>query len=149
MIIRLRGHHILCLLGFRGFGYSDEFVANMASCQSRAFSDNSIVEIISGSDDICRACPKKDDAECRRANGEGVSLKDQVVLEMLQIPVGSRLASSAIFKRVANHIAVADLERICADCEWLSLGYCADGIRKLAGGGCTLSSHPKQRETLT
>ena len=34
-MIYLRAHHILCILQFRGYGYSDEFIKNMQNIMNR------------------------------------------------------------------------------------------------------------------
>lgn len=52
--MKLRAHHLICLLGFRGLGYSPEFVENMARIadQLRSF-PHTVIEIVRRPDDIC------------------------------------------------------------------------------------------------
>ncbi|MEK7280989.1 MAG: 2-amino-4-hydroxy-6-hydroxymethyldihydropteridine diphosphokinase, partial [Chloroflexota bacterium] len=55
---RLRGHHLMCIIGFRGYGYSDIHRDRLADVQRRLFSQPfARVEVVIGDDDICIACP--------------------------------------------------------------------------------------------
>jgi len=51
-IVRLRAHHLLCILTFAGKGYSPAFVANMAGVVARIGAGEPI-EVVAGPDDIC------------------------------------------------------------------------------------------------
>lgn len=52
--VRLRGHHLLCILTFAGRGYSPAFVDAMAEIVDRLAAGEP-VEIVDGPDDICAA----------------------------------------------------------------------------------------------
>jgi hypothetical protein len=130
-IIRLRGHHILCLLGFRGLGYSDTFVENMTRVQSRVFSHNCLIEIVSGPDDICSCCPRLAEKCSKKDAGSRINAKDAAVLERISLSPDTQITSEELYKRIAESIAPEDLEVICKRCKWRKLGYCADGIRRI------------------
>ena len=57
MKLTLRGHHLLCLQGFQGYGYDDKFVKNMSYINNLRKSENTTVSITNKADDICRCCP--------------------------------------------------------------------------------------------
>ncbi len=125
------------MLGFRGLGYSAEFVANMRSVVDAFFADATpTVEVVVEADAICSACPHlKEDACARRpASEERVSAKDRAVLDVLGIEPGSRLPASELRGRVAERVSVTTLESLCARCGWWGHGYCADGLRDLKAG---------------
>jgi hypothetical protein len=129
-IVRLRGHHILCLLGFRGLGYSPEFVENMTRVHARVFSHGAVVEIALGQDDICALCPRRDESRCRDGQSD-INAKDSKVFDLLMLVPGERLSSEELYRRVASSLTIEDHARICGKCKWASLGYCSDGLRQL------------------
>lgn len=65
MTIRLRGHHLLCLLGYRGKGYSESFCVNMTEIYERLrLHPETEIVIVEGPDDICRAFPSDQISHC-------------------------------------------------------------------------------------
>lgn len=129
---RLRGHHLLCLHGFRGLGYSPEFIANMQAVKDRLLDSPAIeVEVAVTPDDICSACPhladnrcsKKEDSETR------ISAKDAEVLRRLSLSPGDRLTAGDLFARVAERCA-GGLSDLCSSCNWYPLGWCEEGIKR-------------------
>ncbi|MGE3154343.1 MAG: DUF1284 domain-containing protein [Nitrospiraceae bacterium] len=133
--IRLRGHTLLCLQGFRGEGYSPEFVANMAAIhQALTQSHGSQIEVIAAPDVICAACPHRQPTGCR-ANGERseevMIEQDHVVMRRLGLNVGDRLRWGDLLDRIRNSIDGDELPAICGNCRWLRLGYCREGINRL------------------
>ena len=67
----LRVHHLLCLHGFRGFGYSPEFVSNMQLVRDGLASSPDVeVEVTTSPDDICSACPHLQEGKCARDGGD-------------------------------------------------------------------------------
>ncbi|MEW6173248.1 MAG: DUF1284 domain-containing protein, partial [Bacillota bacterium] len=62
-MIRLRGHHLVCLHFFRGEGYNREFIDNLEEVLGKAEKGDTI-EVIEGADDVCRACSELKDGQC-------------------------------------------------------------------------------------
>lgn len=57
-MIELRGHHIFCLLGYRGMGYSVEYVENMTKVHTILREQTeTMIQIIPGPDDLCAKFP--------------------------------------------------------------------------------------------
>ena len=55
----LRGHHLLCILGFRGLGYDEAFVANMTRVVGLIRKKPETVFTLTDSADIlCATCPR-------------------------------------------------------------------------------------------
>ena len=56
--VRIRGHTLLCLQGFRGEGYSAGFIENMTELH-RDLNENPDrwVEVVEAPDAFCAACP--------------------------------------------------------------------------------------------
>ncbi len=132
--LKVRGHHLLCMFGFRGLGYSAEFVANMRSVvDSFLATPPPDVEVVDGADSICGACPHLADEGCARGESseERVRAKDRAVLDVLGIEPGSRLSAAELRSRVAKRVSVATLESLCARCSWWDHGYCAKGLEEL------------------
>lgn len=133
--IRLRGHTLLCLQGFRGEGYSPEFISNMAAIhQALTQAPDRQIEVIASPDEICAACPHLQSSGCRlngeRSEAEMVE-QDLVVIQGLGLKVGDRLRWVDLLERIRNSISGDDLPAICGTCRWLPLGYCREGINQL------------------
>lgn len=62
-MIRLRGHHLICLHFYRGEGYSREFVENLEDVL-RGAEEGEEIEVVEDADDICRACPTLRGGKC-------------------------------------------------------------------------------------
>jgi uncharacterized protein len=63
MAVRLRPHHLLCMLSYAGRGYSPAFVANFDAVVRRLEAGEEIV-VVSGADDICIPLLCEDRAHC-------------------------------------------------------------------------------------
>lgn len=50
--VRLRGHHLLCILTYIGHGYTPAFTKNMTAVIGR-INQGTEIQIVSGTDDIC------------------------------------------------------------------------------------------------
>lgn len=130
---RLRGHHFLCLYGFRGLGYSQEFVNNMnAVLQAILREPAQMVQPVDVADDICQACPHLQDGRCAKRGEQSdtrVREHDRTVLRRLGIKPGHALPASQVFAAVERHISAEDLPSLCERCQWLPLGWCQEGMR--------------------
>lgn len=129
--IRLRGHHLLCLLGYRGKGYSDGFCANMTEIyETLRLRPETEIEVIDGPDDICRAFPTDQISHCRN---ESVYRKDRDILAQAGFEIGNRASWSFVLSRVAERVQPEDIRSLCADCRWEPYGLCKEGVAHIHG----------------
>ena len=124
MTIRLRPHHLLCLLTYVGKGYSAAFTANYDAIAAR-IGDGEDVVIIAGPDDIC--APLLTDAEphCHR---DSVIERDRLALrdlgELLESPprLGQHVVlEPALLKQMREAFTAGRTRTACVGCEWHSL----------------------------
>lgn len=142
--IRLRGHMLLCLQGFRGKGYSEDFVQNLVRIHKElAENPQLFIEVVESPDDVCQACPHLSPSGCMmkgETSEQEMQAQDRHVLSLLELKSGSRVSWSEILKRIQASIKGSDLPSICGQCPWLPLGYCREGIdglhrdRQMSGG---------------
>lgn len=131
MNVQLRGHHLLCLLGYRGKGYSEEFCANMTDVyEALRTGPETTVTIVSGPDKLCGACPEQH-YHCRN---ESVDRRDAAVLRRAGIVPGAAMRWSDIRAQIAERVAPEDLAVLCAGCQWLALGFCEEGVDLIRRG---------------
>ena len=137
-VLRIRGHTLLCLQGFRGEGYSPDFVQNMAAIhRDLATEPDRMVEVVEAPDVVCGACPHLIASGCA-LNGdraeEGMRAQDRDVLARLGLRSGMQVRWREILERIRMSVRGADLPEICGSCRWLPLGYCKEGIDRLRNG---------------
>ena len=132
--LRVRAHHLLCMHGFQGLGYSEKFVQNMSEICRQVHSDPALeIEVGDAPDDICAPCPFIAGGCCSREGTEGgqTSKKlDRRVLEKLAIRPGQVFSRDAILSLVLEKISPDDLAVLCEGCEWLPFDYCSEGLRE-------------------
>jgi hypothetical protein len=131
--LKVRPHHLLCILGFRGLGYDEEFVSNMTKLVEKLHADSTLpITLVVGGDAICAACPHSKGGKClKRADSEAeVTILDSKVLKRLGFEVGVQIPAGEAWERVRERLTSEDLTEICVDCEWLGLGYCVEGLRR-------------------
>ncbi len=132
--LEIRAHHLLCTLGFRGLGYSPEFIAMMGKVVAELNSNSALpITIIAECDIICASCPHKKENKCLKKVGSEwrVKTQDLVVLQKLGLETGSQISASNVWLRIKEKITPKNIAEICRDCEWLELGYCAEGLERL------------------
>ena len=127
-MLTIRAHHLLCVLGFRGYGYSEDFIENLTKISKEVKKKSTVIKIISQKDDVCKYCPNSA-TKCK----EDIEPKsiDELVLLKLKIRSGSVLKSEAIYAKVIKNIEVNDLDNICSSCTWLEKGWCKQGLKEL------------------
>ena len=128
-MLKLRPHHLLCILGFRGLGYSERFVENLRKVKDRYFQGEN-VEIVKGCDDICIECPFQSKGMCK-LYGNGVLEIDREVAALLKLHFGDKLNSLDLLRRIAKLVDVDDMEKLCKGCPWKRLRYCIEGLLEL------------------
>jgi uncharacterized protein len=129
MPVRLRGHHFLCILTYKGAGYSEPFIANM-DARVQAIAAGQDVQLVIGPDDICAGFTEK----CRQTVDHDCKAADTLRLDQLAIE-----AVSNILQRDLSHatpltaIDIVTLRKAytkgtiraaCTDCSWKS--FCDD-----------------------
>ena len=124
MVVRLRPHHLLCVLTFIGKGYNAAFVANYMAL-ARRLSEGEAIEIVSGPDDICRPLLSGDKAHCRL---ESVVRRDDLataaVARLLgrSVRAGDRIRPGrTLIRRFREAFAEGSLRTACHGCRWSEL----------------------------
>lgn len=124
--IGLRGHHFLCMLTYRGLGYSPEFTANMTAKISQ-IKAGAPVQLTIGPDDICAGMSKA----CRHATGHDCTGQDIVAMDLtaqtavetvlardLRVPAPVTLGE---LQRLRDAFAYGTIRAACAGCSWIEL----------------------------
>ena len=124
MTVRLRAHHLLCMLTYVGEGYSKAFTANYDRIVARLTRGEDIL-LVAGPDDVC--APLLGDAEphCHR---ESVVERDRLAalaasqLLGLEVAPGIGLTlSPAQIAQMRQAFRAGTSRAACADCEWSAL----------------------------
>lgn len=124
MTIRLRPHHLLCMLTYVGKGYSPEFVENYEQIAAR-LSVGEEIELVDGPDDICAALSGDPTAHC---HGESVLQRDRLARDAVSarlsapLSLGQSIACTAdIVMDLRAGFATGEIRAACGGCEWSGL----------------------------
>jgi hypothetical protein len=117
--VKLRAHHLLCIEGFVGKGYSDDFVSNMKSVIEK-LDKNPEVLLAYNSDEICKKCPKNINNICSSVGGENeVKKMDLAVFKAISFKSGDCVSYSSLKKAVNERFKKkSELAEICGVCSW-------------------------------
>ena len=84
MKLILRGHHLLCLKGFQGYGYDENFTKNMIDVNSKRKMENTTITLTNSPDDVCKACPNLKNNVCENEKqNEKIVFMDNEVLKKI------------------------------------------------------------------
>jgi hypothetical protein len=132
MDIKLRGHHLLCLLGYRGMGYSEAFAANMTVVYERLRQQpTTLVTIVSGPDDLCVCFPSDQPNHCLTGH---VHERDEHIRQQLGLNIGDCVPWQHIVDTVRLRVKPQHIPEWCGTCPWLSYGVCEEGVGRIANG---------------
>lgn len=125
MTVRLRAHHLLCLLTYVGRGYSPAFVANMDAIAAR-LSEGEEILLADGPDEICAPLLLSEGEPHCRGEGagerDGRAAADIAALLGCRVGPGVRLAlNGTTVLRLRRAFAAGTLRSACIGCEWASL----------------------------
>ncbi|MBZ9696688.1 MULTISPECIES: DUF1284 domain-containing protein [unclassified Mesorhizobium] len=131
MTVRLRAHHLLCLLTYVGKGYSPAFTANYDGIAERLSRGEDIL-LVSGPDDICAPLLGEPEPHCLRDSAAGrdrQTAEDVEALLARPIRHGIRLdLDAAILTRLRQAFSTGHVRKACGGCEWIGLcGAVASG----------------------
>jgi len=131
-MVQLRGHHLFCLLGYRGMGYSKEYVENMTKLhQILRTNPKTLVELVEGPDQLCEKYPNSGEYHCKDQN---IYVRDALILEKMGLKLGETLTWQEIEKRVKDFVIPSDIQTVCETCNWKSYGVCEEGIQHIIDG---------------
>lgn len=144
MTLRLRAHHLLCMLTYTGKGYGDAFVREFDAVVRRIGAGEAI-ELIAGPDDVCAPIAGDPAEHCHCAS---VTRRDHLaaaaLAPLLGMPLepGARLSlTAALLQRLRTAFAQGGIRGACADCPWSAMctgvaasGYGASLLRMAARG---------------
>ncbi len=125
MTVRLRAHHLLCMLTYVGRGYSPAFTANYDRTIERLNAGEQIL-IVDGPDDICQPLIAEE-ATPHCLNGS-VRERDQRAAGALTrwlgqpVEIGHLLTPDRkLLARMRTSFARGATRQACLGCEWISL----------------------------
>mgnify|MGYP001809874635 CR=1 FL=1 len=142
MTVRLRAHHLLCLLTFVGRGYTPAFTAHYRRIVAR-LNAGEAVELVEGPDDICAPMLDEPEHHCRNAS---VAVRDAQaragIAGLLGCPleIGRAIAITPVrVEQLRRAFAEGTIRAACAGCQWSD--FCTQiaaqgfGGARLAGAG--------------
>ena len=117
--MKVRGHHLLCLLAYTGEGYSPSFQEQFVRMVHAYRNPETPLEVADSPDDACTACPHLAAAGCRSEvdgpEAEVASL-DRQVLDALGLKPGSYSAGEVHDRLRA--LGMDELKALCSTCSW-------------------------------
>lgn len=116
-MIRLRGHHLICLHFFSGEGYDNIFIENLRSVLERAETED--IEVCEEADEICEKCPYLRGNQCRYDEHADEEIKemDKTALRLLEINKDARVKWHKIKKNIPEIFFQWSKDN-CNECDW-------------------------------
>lgn len=117
-ILNIRAHHLLCIQGFQGYGYSGEFVENMGKIV-KYIKENpkKKIRIVEYCDSICLSCKNNISDMCK--NCESVDNMDKRLLDKLKLTSEQVVNIEEAFNLVNDKLkSLQDAYEICGECSW-------------------------------
>ncbi|MFU0782059.1 MAG: DUF1284 domain-containing protein [Thermoanaerobacterium thermosaccharolyticum] len=129
----LRGHHLLCMLGFKGLGYDSDFIKNMDTIIKKLKDDDDVlIKLVDNVDNICEKCPNNLSGVCKNEHHrDSIKEMDDAVLKVIQIRPGESMKYSEIATNIKLFMTEDIMNGICRNCSWKGYGYCVDGLKDL------------------
>lgn len=127
--MRIRGHHLLCLLHFEGKGYNDEFVNNMFKVLYN-LEKGLEFSLIIGIDDICKFCPHNRLEKCGLGD-DSVKVRDEKVIEILELKEKEIYTFKIVKEEIYSKITLKEFFDICNNCQWFYLCLSNNNFRNL------------------
>jgi len=112
-VVKLRGHHLVCLHFFSGEGLDEAFLANYRRLLDR-LARGEAVEAAAGADDVCRWCP--------HLGGESCGWDEAVVRELDRLALeelgGGREMTWPEVEAKVRSFSPRWWEEFCTGCDW-------------------------------
>ncbi|KKB84119.1 2Fe-2S ferredoxin [Devosia limi DSM 17137] len=124
MTLRLRAHHLLCMLTYVGKGYTPAFTANY-DVMIRRLNGGEDILLVDGPDDICAPLLVEADPHCWR---DSVIERDRHALQALTQLLARPLRAGTCIVLDSHHLAImraafasGETRTACGGCEWAGL----------------------------
>jgi uncharacterized protein len=119
--IRIRAHHLLCIQGFQGYGYDQDFIQRMGEIIAFLESDPSHkIEIVTESDEICKTCPNLIGKHCINDHYSKIRKLDVHVINHSFLKENSIISFNRAIDAVNNNLKPEDIKIICESCDWIN-----------------------------
>lgn len=119
--MKIRAHHLLCIQGFQGYGYSKEFVINMSEMieDLKQHSDQNI-QLTADCDIFCAYCPhnKKNICTYSADSEKKIQQMDIQVLETIGLHVNSIIKAHKVFELINKKFKPENINEVCGKCRW-------------------------------
>lgn len=120
--LKIRAHHLLCMQGYQGYGYSDPFRANFEQIIQQIYAvPDTEVELIAAKDMICSCCPYSGIQDCRLTEDSAQKIRsmDLKVMEKLNLKEGAiDKAQNLVWLTKTKFKTFYDIQEICGNCRW-------------------------------
>lgn len=117
-VLKIRAHHLLCMQGFQGYGYSRDFEGNLQKIIKYLDSNpHCRLKVVADADMICLKCPHLEDNHCNRSPSSIVDM-DLKVLKKLDIEEGATKTAQKLFREINEILDPDDFHDICGECSW-------------------------------
>ena len=118
MKLHLRGHHLLCLKGFQGYGYDEDFTKNMIKINAQRKSENTTITLSNSPDDICKDCPNLKNGLCENEmqNNRIIAMDNEV---LKKLDASKEYNSLELFEKIEMIFnSKESVSEICFNCIW-------------------------------
>lgn len=120
--IKIRAHHLLCMQGFQGYGYSPEFERKMDEIINYIKSHpHCKLQVVADVDILCQHCPHQEDGRCNKSTYSNSFIIDMdfLILKKLDIKERREELAQNLFLQVNEVFKDQDdLKDICGNCSW-------------------------------
>jgi hypothetical protein len=135
--VKIRGHHLLCMLTYVGYGYTPAFVENYNAVIGRINAGEDVM-LVEGIDDVCAALHCGDNGDYAGAGHcleKGAAERDRKALRDIgaalqrQIQTGDTLTlTQPMIADLRQRFVDGSIRKACEGCEWYTL--CTDVAAK-------------------
>jgi hypothetical protein len=116
-MVRLRGHHLICLHFFSGEGYDAAFIENLKHVMKRAESED--IAVCGEADDVCKKCPYRKGHACKykESAADDIKVMDRMALSLLGTEKGATVRWEGIKGKIPEIFSRWHRNQ-CPECDW-------------------------------
>lgn len=116
--INIRAHHLLCIQGYQGYGYSEQFTENMNQIIEKIKNNDVKIRLVNSKDSICEKCPNLNENLCKNLDENSkIEYMDNYILNKLQYK-GNEVNFNEIVRKLNKTLKKDEILNLCKDCYW-------------------------------